>query len=115
MFSRLLVFIFVMTLCASIGTTSIAQLSQSKFIQNADYDGYFLAISKAELLAVGQIGAMTVFKIAVTGRDTLIKSSAHESTNKKLVAEPISLLCGSDIDHLGNSTINVIHAEELTC
>ncbi|MFT5037757.1 MAG: hypothetical protein ACI94L_000318 [Flavobacteriaceae bacterium] len=115
MLSRLLIFISVMLLCTLIGITSIAQLSQSKFIESADYDGYFSSISTMKLLTFGPIGAMTVFRIAVTGRDTLIKSTSSETSNKGPINKSTSLMCGNENDHPENSTMDVIHAEELTC
>jgi len=71
MFSKYLVISLVMALCTSIGIISIAQLSQSKFVQSEDYDGFLSSMSKIKILAVGQLGAISVFKIATTGKTLL--------------------------------------------
>ena len=64
MFSRYLVITLMMVLCSSIGLNFMAQLSKSKFVQSEDYEGFLSSISKAKSLAVGQLGAIAIFKIA---------------------------------------------------
>ena len=115
MFSRYLVITLMMVLCSSIGLNFMAQLSKSKFVQSEDYEGFLSSISKAKSLAVGQLGAIAIFKIATTGKSTLIKSQASAHTDQSLTPESTLLMCISKNDGLVDLAAIVSHAEGPLC
>jgi hypothetical protein len=111
MFSRYLVITLMMVLCSSVGLKFVAQLSKSKFVQNEDYEGFLSSMSKAKSLAVGQLGPIAIFKIATTGKSTLIKSQASAHTDQSLTPESTLLMCTSKNDGLVDLAAIVSHAE----
>jgi hypothetical protein len=115
MFSRYLVITLMMVLCSSIGLNFMAQLSKSKFVQSEDYESFLSSMSKAKSLAVGQLGTIAIFKIAVTGKSTLIKSQASARTNQSLTPESTLLTCISKNEGLVDLAAIVSHAEGPLC